>query len=73
MCHHCHYHRHQVTTKPRITFSQEEMLIKDPNYGKLLFYRRCIRSVQVEIVQIDPKSTLKHHVSKVVVILAYPK
>lgn len=47
------YCYHQVFLLPSITFSPEDMLVKNPNHDWLLYYTRYIGSTKVERILID--------------------
>lgn len=49
---------HQISSLPSITFSLEDILVKNPNHDRPLYYTRYIRSTKVERILIDPSSAL---------------
>lgn len=49
---------HQISYLTSITFSAEDMLVKNPNHDRLLYYIGYIRSTKVERMLIDPGSAL---------------
>lgn len=54
-CQYCHCH--QVLGLPSITFTPEDMLVKNSNRDRLLYYTGYIGSTKLERVLINPDST----------------
>lgn len=49
---------HQVSSLPNITSSSKDMLVKNPNYERTLYYIGYIGSTQIERILINPGSAL---------------
>jgi len=55
LCYECHYVQLKV---PAITFTVEDMLLKDNKYDRPLYYTGYISSTCIERIQVDSGSAL---------------
>ena len=68
-CSQCHLVQHQVSC---ITFTPEDMLLKDNRHDRLLYYRGYIGFTHIERIQVDLGSALSIIPKRLLYLLSIP-
>ena len=69
LCSECHHVQSKV---PAITFTAEDMLLKDNKHARPLYYTGYIGSTCIERIQVDPGSTLSIIPKRLIYFLGIP-